>query len=190
MEGRFGGAGGFGVDSVAEAPGEFVARLGPDGLAAGGACSAGGSAALDVVDVNQPLVLVEGVRHSDVGHLGSSPDSVMRCTSVYRELAVLAPVWVWADRMEKWPWGVPTGVNHGFRHLGWTWRLWLWFQSVFQSVSGRIRPQFLAQKWAVIRWQQVGLELSSAWCSSRGLLDPNRDRSAVRLWCAGGLKSQ
>ena len=74
MEGRFGGAGGFGVDSVAEVPGEFVARLGPDGLAAGGACSAGGSAALDVVDVNQPLVLVEGVRHSDVGHLGSSPD--------------------------------------------------------------------------------------------------------------------
>ena len=74
MEGRFGGAGGYGGDSVGEAPGEFVARLGPDGLAAGGACSAGGSAALDVVDVNQPLVLVEGVRHSDVGHLGSSPD--------------------------------------------------------------------------------------------------------------------
>ena len=80
MEGRFGGAGGFGVDSVGEVPGEFVARLGPDGLAAGGACSAGGSAALDVVDVNQPLVLVEGVRHSDVGHFGSSPDSVMRCS--------------------------------------------------------------------------------------------------------------
>ena len=114
----------------------------------------------------------------------------MRCTSVSREFAVLSPVWVWANRMGKWPWVSLSGVRHGFRHLGWTWRLWLWFQSVFQSVSGRIRPQFLAQKWAVIRWQQVGLELSSAWCSSRGLLDPNRDRSAVRLWCAGGLKSQ
>ena len=34
VEGRFGGAGGFGVDSVGEVPGEFVARLGPDGLAA------------------------------------------------------------------------------------------------------------------------------------------------------------
>ena len=66
----------------------------------------------------------------------------------------------------------------------------LWFWPVLRSESGRIHPQFLAQKWAVIRWQQVGLELSSAWCSSRGLLDPNRDRSAVRLWCAGGLKSQ
>ena len=61
-------------ESVGEVPGEFVARLGPDGLAAGGACAAGGSAALDVVDVNQPLVFVEGVRHSDVGHFGSSPD--------------------------------------------------------------------------------------------------------------------
>ena len=28
----------------------------------------------------------------------------MRCTSVHREFAVLSPVWVWADRMGKWPW--------------------------------------------------------------------------------------
>ena len=46
---------------MGEVPGEFVALLGPGGLAASGAGAAGGSAAPDVVDVDQPLVLVEVV---------------------------------------------------------------------------------------------------------------------------------
>ena len=117
----------------------------------------------------------------------------MRCTSVHREFAVLSPVWVWADRMGKWPWWCFDWSQSRVPMFGLDVAVVVVVSvrvSVFQSVSGRIRPQFLAQKWAVIRWQQVGLELSSAWCSSRCLLDPNRDRSAVRLWCAGGLKSQ
>ena len=93
--------------------------------------------------MNQPLVLVEGVRHSDVGHFGSSPDSVMRCTFIHREFAVWLPVWVWADRMEQWPWWCFDWSQSRVRCLGQTWRLRLWFRPVFS----RCLDEFVHSFW-------------------------------------------